>query len=130
MELSRVTPSSRFEFNIEQFAADHELLQLFYGASANQPSPRTEFVWIDNLGEAGYHILQPIPIKIRRVEAGDFLASFREANISMSGIDNDDALQALLAEILETFDVLVKERSLGPDAAKQLQILNTYIVRT
>ena len=48
----------------------------------------------------------------------------------MSGIDNDDALQALLAEILETFDVLVKEQSLGPDAAKQLQILNTYIVRT
>ena len=48
----------------------------------------------------------------------------------MSGIDNDDALQALVAEILETYDLLVKERSLGPDAAKQLQLLKTYIVRT
>ena len=48
----------------------------------------------------------------------------------MSGSDSDDAYQALMAEILETFDVLFREQNLGPDAAEQRQILRTYIVRT
>ena len=58
------------------------------------------------------------------------MAAFREANIAMSGSDNNDAYQALVAEILETFDVLIGERNLGQDAAEQLRILSTYIVRT
>ncbi len=128
---SRVTtPSGHPEFNFEKFAADHELRQLLYKASANQASPRTEYDWIENLGEAGYHLLQPIPVETRRVEPGDFLASFRQANIAISGSDNDDAFQALVVEILETFDALLGERNLGPDAAEQLRILGTYIVRT
>ena len=57
-------------------------------------------------------------------------ASFREANIAMSGSDGSDALQALAAEILETFDVLVSEQNLGPDAADQRRLLCTYIART
>ena len=109
---------------------DQELLHLLYSASADQASPRTERVWIDDLVEAGYRILQPIPVEIRRVGPGDFLAAFREANIAMSGSDNNDAYQALVAEILETFDVLIGERNLGQDAAEQLRILSTYIVRT
>ena len=114
----------------EQFVTDHELLPLLFSTSANQTLPKTEHEQIDSLGEAGYRILQPIPVEIRRVEPGDFLALFREANIAMSGSDNNDAFQALVAEILDTFDVLVEERNLGPDAAEQLWILNTYIVRT
>lgn len=93
-------------------------------------SPRTEHVSIDYLGEAGYDILQPIPVEIRRVAPGDFLASFRKANIAISGSDNDDACQALVAEILDTFDVLNEEQHLGPDAAEKLRTLSTYIVRT
>ena len=58
-------------------------------------------MWINDPREAGYRILQPIPVEIRRVEVGDFEASFREANIAMSGSDSNDALQALAAEILE-----------------------------
>ena len=41
------------------------------------------------------------------------MASFREANIAMSDRDREDALQALKAEILETFEVLSSERRLG-----------------
>ena len=98
--------------------------------SDDEPSPHIERVCIDDLGEAGYRILQPIPVEIRRVEIGDFQAWFREANIAMPGSDGNDALQALVAEILETFDVLLSERHLGPDAVEQRRILGTYIVRT
>lgn len=90
----------------------------------------SEHVWLNDLGEAGYRILQPIPVEIRRVGIGDFVASFREANIAMSGSDHDDAFQALVAEILETFDALLGDQTLGPDAADQRRILRTYIVRT
>ena len=48
----------------------------------------------------------------------------------MPGSDSNDALQALVVEILETFDVLLSEQHLGPDAAEQRRILGTYIVRT
>ena len=92
--------------------------------------PDIEYTWINNLGEAGYRILKPIPVEIRRFGIGEFEASFREVNIAMPGRDSNDALQALVAEILETFDVLIRERNLGPDAAVQRRILRTYIVRT
>ena len=87
-------------------------------ASADEPSPPIERVRIDDLGEAGYRILQPIPVEIRKVEIGNFEAWFREANIAMPGSDSNDALQALAAEILDTFDGLLRERNLGPDAAE------------
>ena len=99
-------------------------------AATDQAPPRVEHVWINDPGEAGYRILQPIPVGIRRVEVGDFEASFREANIAMSGSDSDDALQALAAEILDTFDVLLGEQNLGPDAAEQRRLLGTYLART
>ena len=83
---------------------------------------------IENLGEAGYRLLRPIPVGTQKVGIGDYVESFREPNIEMSGRDREDALQALKAEILETFEVLSSERRLGPDAAKQRQILCAYIV--
>ena len=129
-EFGLVASSGEFELDAEQPTADHLLLRLLQFPSAAQALPHIEHTRIDNLGEAGYRILQPIPVEIRRVGIGDFEASFREANIAMSGSDSDDAFQALVAEILETFDVLMSERRLGPDAAEQRRILSAYIVRT
>ena len=127
----RVTPSGEFvfEFEADKSTADRLPLWLPRGTAADQAQPRTEHVRIDDLGEAGYRVLQPIPVEIKRVGIGDFEASFREANIAMSGSDHDDAFQALVAEILDTFDVLLSEQNLGPDAAEQRRILYTYIVR-
>lgn len=107
----------------------HPPLAAFRSAAADQIPPRTENLRIDDLGEAGYRVLQPIPVEIRRVGIGDFEASFRAANIAMSGSDRSDAFQALMAEILETFDVLLGEQNLGPDAAEQRRLLYTYIAR-
>ena len=129
-EFGLVEPSGKFELDAEQSTADHLLLRLFQFPSAAQALPHIEHTRIDNLGEAGYCILQPIPVEIRRVGIGDFEASFREANIAMPGSDSNDALLALVAEILETFDVLLGERNLVPDAVVQLQILRIYIIRT
>ena len=84
---------------------------------------------IDDFGEDGYRVLKPIPIDIRRIGDGNFLASFQEANIAIGGLDSQDAYQGLVAEILNTFDTLNGEASLGPDAAAQLEVLRSYIVR-
>jgi hypothetical protein len=131
-EFSHVPPNGEFgfQFDAEESTAD-QLPLLFRSTAADEtPPPRTEHVWIEELGEAGYDVLRPISVEIRRVGIGDFEASFREANIAISGSDQNDAYQALVAEILDTFDVLLSEQSLGPGAADQRRILNTYIVRT
>ena len=113
----------------EHFSIDDLGGAVFLGAATNQVLPRTEHFSIDNLGEAGYRVLQTIPVEIRRVGIGDFEASFREANIAMSGRGQDDAYQALVAEILESFDALITEQNLGPDATEQRRIIRTYIAR-
>lgn len=69
-------------------------------------------------------------MEIRRVDVGDYEARFREANIAIAGTDSHDALQALVSEILDTFDILLTEPALGPDAAEQRRILSAYIART
>jgi hypothetical protein len=75
-------------------------------------------------------VLRPILIEIERIGDTDFTASFKEANIAIGGLDRQDAYQALVAEILDTFDALTEEENnLGPDAATQLQTLRAYIVK-
>ena len=87
----------------------------------------TERLLIDDLGDPSYHVVQRIPVTVRRVGANEFEASFREANIAISGTDSEDAVEALAAEILDTFDVLFSEYDLGPDAAEQRRVLGKYI---
>ena len=112
-----------------QFDATQHVKFSLVKSTASQTMQDIEHTQISNLGEAGYHILKPIPVKIRRVGIGEFEASFCKANIAMPRSSSNDALQALLAEILETFDVLIREQNLGPDATMQHRTLRTYIVR-
>ena len=93
------------------------------------PGPvfRDEIDFITDLGEAGYSVLRPIPVEIKRIGPADYEASFSEANIAMSGTSGQDAYRALVADILDTFDTLRAEEDLGPGATEQLHILNTYI---
>ena len=129
-EFGQSTPSGELKIVISQYPTDRRLYWLVNLAAADQAPPRTRHTWIDDLGEAGYRLLQRIPVEIRRVDIGDYEASFREANIAISGSDHHDAYQALVAEILDTYDVLRAERKLGSDAAEQLRILHTHIVRS
>lgn len=85
---------------------------------------------LTDLGEAGYHLRQPIPYLIRKLNNGTFEASLDEANIAIGGSDPHDAYQALVAEILDTFDTLIREEgNLGLEAERQLRVLKQYIVR-
>ena len=129
LELDLATPSAEIELDADHCTADDLRLQFFHSV-ADQPVPRIRHISIQDLGDAGYRILKPIPVELKTVEVGDVEASFREANIAMSGTDSSDALQALVADILDTFDVLISEHNLGPDAATQRRLLRTYIVRT
>ena len=77
----------------------------------------------------GYRVRQPFVVWIKRTGPGNFKAAFRDANIAISGADRDDAYQALVTEILDTFDVLTEESTLIPHAVEQLRVLRKYIVR-
>lgn len=100
------------------------------GQTANVLDPRTEETLITDLHEEGYALLKPIPITIERIDDADYLASFKEANIAISGSDSQDAFQSLVAEILDTFDSLSEEEeNLGRDAAAQFDLLKGYVVK-
>ena len=80
--------------------------------------------------EAGYDVAMPIPVTIERTDDYTYQASFDEANVAISGVDAHDAYQGLIAEILDTFDTLVREPRLSPAPAAQLDVLRRYIVQT
>src|SRR5438034_7596491 len=88
--------------------------------------PDTQYHVIDSL-EYGYRVLNPILSEIRRMDDGTYVASFEEANIRINAESAHDAYQDLLTEILDTFDTLLSEPRLGRDAARQLEILKTFI---
>ncbi len=93
------------------------------GLSYSSCSTRIEFL------EDRYPVLKPIPVTIDRSDEG-VTARFEKANIAISGRDDHDAYQALVHEILDTFDVLRAERPLGPDAKRQLAVLRDFIGET
>lgn len=91
--------------------------------------PPDEYMWVDDLGEGRYRVRRPFSVRVTRIGIGNFEASFREGNIAISGTDRDDAYQALVAEILDTLDILTEEPNLIPSAVRQLQVLRKYIVQ-
>lgn len=93
------------------------------------------FSWVQPTGDHrpltdGYAVIRPIPYTIERIAAGDYRASFAEANIAIGGRDPQDAYQSLVAEILDTYEVLEAEATNSPHAQAQLDVLRTYIGKT
>lgn len=87
-----------------------------------------EYSLIDEL-EDGYEVRKPLWAKIEKINEGNYLATFEEGGIGISGEDSQDAYQSLVAEILDVFDALNDEAVLSPAAESQLEILQTYIVK-
>lgn len=102
----------------------------FAKSSASDELPKITHDLIDSLGEEGYQLLQPIPVEIHRIGIGEYEAGFREANIAIAGISDQDAYESLVAEILDTFDTLSSTSNMGPDAARQLRVLREHIIKT
>jgi hypothetical protein len=93
-------------------------------------APAKQSGYINDVCEEGYQVLNPIPYTIERVGDVDFVASIEDANITIGGTSWHDAYQALVADLLDTFDALGAEQGLGPEATTQLATLNTYLVKT
>lgn len=52
-----------------------------------------------------YTLKQPIPISIECIEPGSYVASFKEANISMTGRDENDARRELALALIDFLEV-------------------------
>jgi hypothetical protein len=77
-----------------------------------------------------YAVTVPIPVRIVREGELDFIASFEEASISISGESFRDAFQALVLDVLDTFDYLLSHCSdLGPWPEEQLAILKRHLAK-
>ena len=73
-------------------------------------------------------VKKPIPIRIFILDSSEFIASFDEANIAMGGETSIDAKEALLEEILASYDALTEhEGRLGLQMELQLVALKKYI---
>jgi hypothetical protein len=78
----------------------------------------------------GYRVLRPIPVVYEIASDTDVEARFDDANIAMSGNSRLDARQALVEEMLSTFDdYTADEAALGPGPKQQLALLRTYIAK-
>ena len=78
-----------------------------------------------------YVIKTPIPIRLIRESPLDFTATFDEAGISIGGESLDDAVEALVNEILDVFDYFTEHQAeLGPEPQRQLTVLRKYIGST
>ena len=100
-----------------------------WNESSDWPWSQDKDVLVESLDHDEFRLLKSIPVKMRTSGPENVMASFLEGNISISGIDDDDAFQALRIEIVETYKTLLTERKLGPSADRQLQILRQYIAK-
>lgn len=78
-----------------------------------------------------YEVTKEIPVRI--IKAGDleYVATFEDANISIGGISKHDAFQALVYDVLDTFDYLnAHQPELGPAPRRQLAVMSRHLVKT
>ncbi len=97
------------------------------GRGGYSSGPSSTSFTVSSLPSEEFDLLAPFILKIEE-EEGEFLACFEEANIGMSGGTKEEAIENLLADILDTFALFSKEETnLGPEPARQLSVLRRYI---
>lgn len=76
-----------------------------------------------------YRDLKAIPVTVCSLDIGDDVeAAFEEGNIAWVATSRVDAINGLKAEILNTLeDCEANKGRLGPEPARQLAVLRTYI---
>ena len=85
---------------------------------------------VRELGDDDYDLVEHIPIKIEKDEDSGWVATFPEGRIGMPGSSILDARDALLGELIDSFELLSANRDrLGPIPREQLDALERYIRR-
>jgi hypothetical protein len=102
-----------------------EALDAYLGSEPRQ----TETVSITTLATTGLKLRRDIPIVIERVDDG-FVATFFDANLSMSGDTQEEAFRNVRELIVDIFNDLDSEPAdrLGPGPRMQIQVLRSFIV--
>jgi hypothetical protein len=85
--------------------------------------------WISRFPNEPYEVVKQIQVIIEKVEPLEFLASFTDANIAMSGESIEEAQLNLAAHILDVYETLRDENPelLGPEPQRQLRVLRQYL---
>ena len=78
-----------------------------------------------------YRVLKAVPVTVRSIDIGDEVeAAFEEGNIAWVARSRVEAINGLKAEILNTLeDYEANKDRLGPEPARQLAVLRTYLER-
>jgi hypothetical protein len=82
---------------------------------------------VEGLPGLRHALSKAIPVAIKRLAENEYLAEFEETGISMTGASLGEAIDALAAEIVETYALYKAEPSLGPEPRRRLQILEGYL---
>jgi hypothetical protein len=95
-----------------------------YGGEQSVSSPPH----IDTLPDSPYTLRLPIPVRLERQEDQEWVASFEEAHISMSGSDPEEAMLLLAVDIESAFALfLTEEEALIPRLTQDFAVLRRYI---
>ena len=97
---------------------------------ATRPAPIV--VPITTLGPTRpFELVRDLPIVVQPTDHG-FTATFFDANVSMSGDTQEEAVENLKDILIDLLEDLGSEptRKLGPEPARQLQILKAVIRKT
>lgn len=84
--------------------------------------------YITVLPDATHALLEPIPIQLKPVGNGEWMASFDEANIAMTGDTPEEAKKLLAYNIIDAVQLFhSQEKVLIPDLQQSLMVLRHYI---
>lgn len=86
---------------------------------------------ISTVAQDGIEVRKSIPVMIRPVQGGSFIASFVDAGISFSGDTILTAVHNLQKAIADSFEMLVDmhDDQLGPKMRRERKVLMEFLCR-
>lgn len=105
------------------------LISLTTEPTYNSYSNQRAIIAITNLDSDKYCLRKPIFVSIMQDDA-EFLASFDEAELCRSGVNEKEAIEWLQSSIVNLYDSLknYSAEQLGPLPTRQLRVLGDYLV--
>jgi hypothetical protein len=82
---------------------------------------------INSLSDDRLGLVRPLRVELEIVDDEEVIATFEEANISMSGDDIRDAIHGLRAEIVATYNLYKTQNRLGPEPSRRLKVLEGFV---
>ena len=84
--------------------------------------------YILNLGDDRYELVKPIPVSVDRDPEGGWIACLDESSTTMPGDSREDAISALVHDILDAYDLYSSDHeNLGPGPSREWSALSQYV---